>query len=116
MDPAGLARYEGLLTEFDETVLARETLPTFSGNPGRINAPCGTTTPGRNTIRHCAILRSRHSQVSGHRNLFGSVRHVRSEEHTSELQSPMYLVCRLLLEKKKKRSAIICGSIVPSHL
>src|SRR5437879_13865747 len=30
----------------------------------------------------------------------------RSEEHTSELQSPMYLVCRLLLEKKKKK--IIC--------
>src|SRR5437764_15343504 len=27
----------------------------------------------------------------------------RSEEHTSELQSPMYLVCRLLLEKKKSR-------------
>ena len=26
----------------------------------------------------------------------------KSEEHTSELQSPMYLVCRLLLEKKKK--------------
>src|SRR5437762_11043661 len=26
----------------------------------------------------------------------------RSEEHTSELQSPMYLVCRLLLEKKKR--------------
>src|SRR5437764_2569763 len=26
---------------------------------------------------------------------------IRSEEHTSELQSPMYLVCRLLLEKKK---------------
>src|SRR5437763_8722011 len=31
----------------------------------------------------------------------------RSEEHTSELQSPMYLVCRLLLEKKKKRNIII---------
>src|SRR5437763_14418354 len=29
----------------------------------------------------------------------------RSEEHTSELQSPMYLVCRLLLEKKKKKFA-----------
>src|SRR5437763_9280441 len=28
----------------------------------------------------------------------------RSEEHTSELQSPMYLVCRLLLEKKKKKA------------
>src|SRR5437762_9172610 len=26
----------------------------------------------------------------------------RSEEHTSELQSPMYLVCRLLLEKKQR--------------
>src|SRR5258708_24168874 len=29
-------------------------------------------------------------------------RSVRSEEHTSELQSPDHLVCRLLLEKKKK--------------
>src|SRR3712207_8437444 len=29
-------------------------------------------------------------------------REVRSEEHTSELQSRQYLVCRLLLEKKKK--------------
>src|SRR5947208_13438284 len=28
-------------------------------------------------------------------------RHIRSEEHTSELQSPDHLVCRLLLEKKK---------------
>src|SRR5258708_12973401 len=28
--------------------------------------------------------------------------HVRSEEHTSELQSPDHLVCRLLLEKKKQ--------------
>src|SRR2546426_3794313 len=31
-------------------------------------------------------------------------RQSRSEEHTSELQSPCNLVCRLLLEKKKKRS------------
>src|SRR5437762_7991514 len=31
-------------------------------------------------------------------------RATRSEEHTSELQSPMYLVCRLLLEKKKKKN------------
>src|SRR5437763_10472102 len=30
----------------------------------------------------------------------------RSEEHTSELQSPMYLVCRLLLEKKKKKTLL----------
>src|SRR3712207_7021123 len=32
----------------------------------------------------------------------------RSEEHTSELQSRQYLVCRLLLEKKKHRLTIIC--------
>src|SRR5690348_17795124 len=30
----------------------------------------------------------------------------RSEEHTSELQSPVHLVCRLLLEKKKKKKDI----------
>src|SRR3712207_7168316 len=30
----------------------------------------------------------------------------RSEEHTSELQSRQYLVCRLLLEKKKKRTKL----------
>src|SRR5437879_11653739 len=29
---------------------------------------------------------------------------LRSEEHTSELQSPMYLVCRLLLEKKNQHN------------
>src|SRR6266566_9455610 len=36
---------------------------------------------------------------------FGSTQNpVRSEEHTSELQSPCNLVCRLLLEKKKKET------------
>src|SRR5437762_9032934 len=35
--------------------------------------------------------------------VFSDSLEVRSEEHTSELQSPMYLVCRLLLEKKKKK-------------
>src|SRR2546426_2418221 len=34
----------------------------------------------------------------------GGVYTVRSEEHTSELQSPCNLVCRLLLEKKKKKN------------
>src|SRR5437764_10439627 len=37
------------------------------------------------------------SRSVGIRTWYGEVR---SEEHTSELQSPMYLVCRLLLEKK----------------
>src|SRR5437763_7060537 len=36
---------------------------------------------------------------------------LRSEEHTSELQSPMYLVCRLLLEKKKRRAAIFLDPV-----
>src|SRR5437764_10301662 len=34
----------------------------------------------------------------------------RSEEHTSELQSPMYLVCRLLLEKKNSGSRTDSGA------
>src|SRR5690348_18195508 len=33
-------------------------------------------------------------------------RGARSEEHTSELQSPVHLVCRLLLEKKKKTNKL----------
>src|SRR5258708_26904323 len=36
----------------------------------------------------------------------------RSEEHTSELQSPDHLVCRLLLEKKKKETGDCCDSSV----
>src|SRR5205807_9343831 len=44
--------------------------------------------------------RHRASRAVGHRD----ARHRRSEEHTSELQSPCNLVCRLLLEKKKYMS------------
>src|SRR3712207_8633393 len=36
----------------------------------------------------------------------------RSEEHTSELQSRQYLVCRLLLEKKKQTHQYICFLIL----
>src|SRR3712207_9000215 len=45
-------------------------------------------------------------------------RHVgadRSEEHTSELQSRQYLVCRLLLEKKKKKDHALNKSIKTAH-
>src|ERR1017187_10684399 len=51
-----------------------------------------------------------------------SRRSTRSEEHTSELQSPMYLVCRLLLEKKKPSDKLIREApffddlMVQSHL
>src|SRR3712207_8209516 len=37
--------------------------------------------------------------------------YLRSEEHTSELQSRQYLVCRLLLEKKKKKVIVIYSYI-----
>src|SRR2546427_2704834 len=43
----------------------------------------------------------------------GAVDHFRSEEHTSELQSQSNLVCRLLLEKKKKKSKETLQS--PAH-
>src|SRR5690348_17605648 len=39
----------------------------------------------------------------------------RSEEHTSELQSPVHLVCRLLLEKKKNTSYPI-PTLLPSQV
>src|SRR5690348_17946337 len=46
-------------------------------------------------------------QMANHPTVFGpllilAMASVRSEEHTSELQSPVHLVCRLLLEKKNK--------------
>src|SRR6267154_5755561 len=41
---------------------------------------------------------------SGHLRLRLPAGEDRSEEHTSELQSPVHIVCRLLLEKKKKQS------------
>src|SRR5437879_9957031 len=53
-----------------------------------VNSVCGCA--ARNA-RPAATLAIRHAH-----------RPERSEEHTSELQSPMYLVCRLLLEKKKE--------------
>src|SRR2546425_9530407 len=47
--------------------------------------------------------RSSRSSTSARPQFSGSCWKTRSEEHTSELQSLAYLVCRLLLEKKKKQ-------------
>src|SRR2546429_1134282 len=50
-----------------------------------------------------------------HRNRARLAHDLRSEEHTSELQSRLHLVCRLLLEKKKKQKTIpqiVVGSSV----
>src|SRR2546429_2097779 len=40
---------------------------------------------------------------------------IRSEEHTSELQSRLHLVCRLLLEKKKHTTSQLCSDGSPSR-
>src|SRR5690348_17377102 len=47
-------------------------------------------------------MRTRPRAVATLRPSVAPARAPRSEEHTSELQSPVHLVCRLLLEKKKK--------------
>src|SRR5258708_17347730 len=56
--------------------------------------------PGSRLWRECRLFR---------RSELGSTvrRALRSEEHTSELQSPDHLVCRLLLEKKKLKGLIL---------
>src|SRR5687767_15705734 len=60
---------------------------------------------GKCRARHFRCVRSEQIPLSrqrGTRHRSQSSRCHRSEEHTSELQSLAYLVCRLLLEKKKK--------------
>src|SRR5205809_5049701 len=62
--------------------------------------------PPRSTLfPYTTLFRSRHGRVPSRRlRTCGRRRDasLRSEEHTSELQSRLHLVCRLLLEKKKK--------------
>src|SRR5437879_8669323 len=61
-----------------------------------VRKPFATRAIRRHQLRHGApVLRDHH---------LAAFLDLRSEEHTSELQSPMYLVCRLLLEKKKTPS------------
>src|SRR2546429_3669999 len=45
----------------------------------------------------------------------GAAHFGRSEEHTSELQSRLHLVCRLLLEKKKKNKKHLSNIIINPH-
>src|SRR6185436_15675679 len=71
--------------------------------PGRIGSPCPCVIPDRRppraTLPH-PPMRNRRPPWSA--TCCGCTSPARSEEHTSELQSPDHLVCRLLLEKKKK--------------
>src|SRR2546422_4676670 len=66
--------------------------------------------------QHAEKLREMDHALAQRRPLGKGMVH-RSEEHTSELQSRLHLVCRLLLEKKKKRDAgsnQICSAIAPT--
>src|SRR3712207_7993852 len=67
--------------------------PIHEGQPEQGSAGAVIAKPGRDR-RHEGLQKSRKERR-------------RSEEHTSELQSRQYLVCRLLLEKKKKNFNIL---------
>src|SRR5262249_61763106 len=75
-------------TLFPYTTLFRSRRPT-SITPGRRSTRCSRRTLRSICPCRCRPAIERHGQI-------------RSEEHTSELQSLTNLVCRLLLEKKKK--------------
>src|SRR5256885_6464366 len=68
----------------------------------------GGTSTGRTLLDNCdirAVLPETYGTMSNNFTTIPGYRSCpRSEEHTSELQSPCNLVCRLLLEKKKKDS------------
>src|SRR2546426_8623065 len=75
---------------------------------------------GRASFRN-RTARPAHARRSNARGARQDAHADRSEEHTSELQSPCNLVCRLLLEKKKNRtrssrkSALACNSTLYSR-
>src|SRR5256885_6174308 len=67
--------------------------------------------PGRHDLQHARFGRpdgDARPRREGHRQHGTTVVVRRSEEHTSELQSPCNLVCRLLLEKKKTQHIAYC--------
>src|SRR5205823_14077294 len=72
----------------------------------RLNVLSEMATPWREALRRWSRFnRSRRRQLEGlPAPSPNDEYHFRSEEHTSELQSLAYLVCRLLLEKKKKQN------------
>src|SRR5574341_845252 len=68
--------------------------PTWSSQPNDAVTPEQASASNSDTSRAITLL-----AVTENQNGFGLLAHPRSEEHTSELQSPTNLVCRLLLEK-----------------
>src|SRR3712207_7790687 len=65
------------------------------------------------TVTYLPLVRSHALQVRSERLTHAGTHslHCRSEEHTSELQSRQYLVCRLLLEKKKQQRPSSVGVV-----
>src|SRR2546429_4530026 len=79
----------------------RSTLFPYTTLFRSIRTPwCASTWPGRCRKDRIELIRPGHLCV---KQLLRSVGVPRSEEHTSELQSRLHLVCRLLLEKKKQQ-------------
>src|SRR5256885_9838832 len=60
------------------------------------------------TLFRSHLCRAEFILKPGYPNTTNHAHEARSEEHTSELQSPCNLVCRLLLEKKKKTNQLPC--------
>src|SRR5215216_1935477 len=91
----------------------REPAPTaiFSASPpqpvdAKIRSPTVTPSTPAPTELTTPAISAPGEKGSGGLNWyrFWMMRTSRSEEHTSELQSPDHLVCRLLLEKKKRKT------------
>src|SRR3712207_7450478 len=83
------------------TLSLHDALPISANSPARcgveaFSSQCSLAGPGGCCHRH--RCRGRAHQPGS---LIRAGRRHRSEEHTSELQSRQYIVCRLLLEKKK---------------
>src|SRR2546422_1095232 len=87
---------------------AAETRPVLLAAAGREPSNAAALWGHGKADRFAALARGVES-ATGRRKTWGAsrggrgVREIRSEEHTSELQSRLHLVCRLLLEKKKKK-------------
>src|SRR3712207_8906944 len=82
----------------------RSTLFPYTTLFRSVEASGPTSGPRRARGRIAAAPRRGAGRVRIRQRGAGRDRGCRSEEHTSELQSRQYLVCRLLLEKKKKKA------------